>query len=156
MRHAKAETDDDRPDHDRRLADRGREQAAEMGRWMAAHGGPVDLVWCSSALRARQTWDEVATALPDVREPEFLRAIYLAGAKDLLALLTKVPEGVESLLVIGHNPTAQKVVAELCAEPARSFPTGSVAVLEVEGTWAARGPGRLTEFVSPGGGRKGS
>ncbi|MDQ1624614.1 MAG: phosphohistidine phosphatase [Actinomycetota bacterium] len=156
MRHAKAETDDDRPDHDRRLADRGREQAAEMGRWIAAHGGPVDLVWCSSALRARQTWDEVATALPDVGEPEFLRAIYLAGARDLLALLSEVPEGVESLLVIGHNPTAQKVVAEICAEPARSFPTGSVAVLEVEGTWAARGPGRLTEFVSPGAGRKGS
>jgi phosphohistidine phosphatase len=153
MRHAKAEADEDRPDHDRRLTSGGRDQAAEMGRWIAAHGGPVDLVWCSSALRVRQTWDEVAAALPGAGEPLFSRAIYLAGTKELLALMAAAPESVESLLVIGHNPTAQKVVAQLCAEPARSFPTASVAVVDMAGTWAARGPGRLTDFGSPAGRR---
>ncbi|GII31286.1 phosphoglycerate mutase [Planotetraspora mira] len=38
------------------LTDRGRRQAAAVGRWLSALDQPPDMVWCSPYLRAEQTW----------------------------------------------------------------------------------------------------
>src|SRR3977135_1990595 len=60
LRHAK--TENDAPsgrDQDRRLDERGRRDAAEIGGWMAGHPPFPDLVLVSTAVRSEQTWDIV-------------------------------------------------------------------------------------------------
>ena len=57
LRHAKTEADaPSGKDHDRRLDDRGRSDAADVGAWMARHHHVPDLVLVSTAVRAQQTW----------------------------------------------------------------------------------------------------
>ena len=58
LRHAKTETD--APcgrDQDRRLDDRGRKDAAEIGGWIGRHPPFPDSVLVSPAVRAQQTWE---------------------------------------------------------------------------------------------------
>ncbi len=55
LRHAKTETDaPSGQDHDRRLDDRGRRDAAEIGGWIGRHPPFPDRVLVSPAARARQ------------------------------------------------------------------------------------------------------
>ena len=153
MRHTKAAAEEGQPDHERPLTERGVRDARTMGRWLRDHGGAPDVVWCSSALRARQTWSAVASELlstPDVTEPSYLRSIYQAGPGDLLDLLRDVPPEVESVLILGHNPTMEQALAGLTGEH-RDFPTGAVAALDVTGPWSAPTAFRLEDLATPKG-----
>ena len=58
LRHAK--TENDAPcgrDQDRRLDERGRLDAAEIGGWIGRHPPFPDSVLVSTAVRSQQTWD---------------------------------------------------------------------------------------------------
>ena len=151
MRHAAAATEEGRPDHDRPLTEQGVRDARTMGRWLRAQEVSPDVVWCSSALRARQTWSAAAAGLTDPQEqaePSYLRSVYQAGPADLIDLLRDIPPSVESVLVIGHNPTIQQAVAALTGET-RDFPAASVAVVELEGSWSEPAAARLATFAGP-------
>jgi phosphohistidine phosphatase len=151
MRHTKAAAGEGLPDHDRPLTERGVQDARTMGRWLRDHGDAPDVVLCSSALRARQTWSAVASELPsnpDGIEPSYLRSVYEAGPGDLLDLLSEVAPEAESVLIVGHNPTMEQALAGLTGEP-RDFPTGAVAALDVTGTWSEPTAFRLVELATP-------
>src|ERR1700677_2585755 len=67
LRHAK--TENDAPsgrDQDRRLDDRGRLDAAEIGGWIARHPAFPDAVLVSPAVRAHQTWEIAWGAMKDL------------------------------------------------------------------------------------------
>jgi phosphohistidine phosphatase len=147
MRHAKAAPGDGGSDHERPLAARGVGDAATIGRWLAGRVDRLDAVWCSTARRARQTWEGVAGELPDAPEPIYLRAVYEATPTDLLELIRAAPQEVRSLLVVGHNPTMQELVEVLTGRP-QDFPTGAVAVIEVDGGWV-QPAARLRDFGAP-------
>lgn len=151
MRHAKAASEEGAPDHERPLTQQGVADARTMGRWLRDHGGAPDAVWCSSALRARQTWSAVATELPstpDAIEPSYLRSVYQAGPGDLLDLLRDVPPEVESVLVLGHNPTMEQALAGLTGQP-RDFPAGAIAALDGTGSWSKPTSFDLAELATP-------
>ena len=157
LRHAKAEPGSPAGDHDRALSDRGRRDAAAMGKVIAERFTNVGAVLCSTSTRTRQTWDEVSKALGGP-EPTFLREIYDASG-DYVAVLRSHGGPAESVLLIGHNPAIQATALALSAsadEPSgtsisRKFPTAALAVLDVEGDWANMEPGeaRLREFITP-------
>ena len=71
-RHAKSSWDDpDTPDIDRPLNARGRAAARELGDFLASRDLEPEEVLCSTALRTRETWAGVQSAvlesLPEVR-----------------------------------------------------------------------------------------
>ncbi len=151
MRHATAATEEGRPDHDRPLTEQGVRDARTMGRWLRAQEMTPEVVWCSSALRARQTWSAIAAVLTDPpaqAEPSYLRSVYQAGPADLIDLLRDIPSSVESVLVVGHNPTLQQAVAALTGEN-NDFPAGAVAVLDADGAWSAPTSWRLFQLTTP-------
>jgi phosphohistidine phosphatase len=164
LRHAKTETDaPSGKDHDRRLDDRGRSDAADVGAWMARHRHVPDLVLVSSAVRARQTWDVVRDAMKAVPQPLVadLPELYGAGPSQLLHIIHAIDaEDPRRLLVIGHNPGLHELALALIgsADPAgrkalgENLPTSGMTVIDfpIE-DWndvAFRG-GRLELFVSP-------
>ena len=63
LRHAKSDWSGGGADLDRPLAKRGRRQAAEAGRWLAANVPGIDLAVVSPATRAGSTWKVVAGEL---------------------------------------------------------------------------------------------
>ena len=67
LRHAKSSlAEAGQEDSDRSLNDRGRLAATAMGRYMASHSLVPQLVLCSPARRARETWGLVAGELKTV------------------------------------------------------------------------------------------
>ena len=102
LRHGKAEQKAaSGEDFDRGLVERGRIEAAETGRRLAAGGFVPDLALVSSAARAVQTWGGVAPAFPAARVEE-TRALFHASAGDVLGLAEAA--GAACVMVVGHNP----------------------------------------------------
>jgi phosphohistidine phosphatase len=152
LRHAKAETPGDRPDFERRLTKKGKADADAAGSWLADEGLRPDLVICSPATRARQTWHGVAVALaqadpegpaPDVHyEP----GLYEGGRTELIDLLRAVPDGTSTVLVVGHDPTMSEVsiLLRTDADPdAAGLKTCGMAVHRAQGPWSQTEPGGM-------------
>jgi phosphohistidine phosphatase len=157
LRHADAErTPSGGTDHDRALTKRGRKESAAAGEAIAEYG-PVDLVLCSDAVRARETWERAAPALGTEPQTRLLRSIY--EANDYVPLLRAEWGGADTIVLVGHNPamheTALSLNSKLDSAEARTlsvrFPKAALAVLEFEGSWAELGPGVavLKAFVLP-------
>jgi len=165
LRHAKSAWPDV-PDHERPLARRGERDAPVMGGWLRTAGHVPDRVLCSTARRARETWELAQPALGASPPVSFEDRIYGASAPELLALIHRVPRAARTLLIVGHDPGIPELAFMLAgaADPGgdsvprstvdrmkAKFPTAAIAVLELTGTWSQLGPGeaRLTGFVTP-------
>jgi phosphohistidine phosphatase len=155
LRHAKSSWDaPGLADHDRPLAARGRKAAKTMARHIRREGIRPALVLCSSAVRARETLDGVAPPGEVQVEPE----LYGASWDELLDRLRRVPDGVASAMLIGHNPAIQSLAVRLAdgdekdlARVERKFPTGALATLTFSCDWNELRPGsaELVAFVRP-------
>ncbi|MDG4864614.1 histidine phosphatase family protein [Streptomyces sp. T-3] len=154
LRHAKA----DWPqvsDHERPLADRGRQDAPVAGRRLAESGIAFDLALCSTAARTRETWKLAVTELPQRPRTVYDERLYEASPGELIAVLNETPDDVADVLVIGHNPGMQGL-AEVLAGGAegdaqtrmerRGFPTSAMAMLSFTGSWKGLEPGVATLF----------
>jgi phosphohistidine phosphatase len=140
MRHAKAGELPGGPDEERALRARGRRDAAAAGQWLRQHDFVPDMVICSAARRARQTWQAVGAELGARPAVSNDRGLYTADAGQLLRVIRQTPPAVTTLMYVGHNPAAGQVAAQLTGRE-RDFPTAAIAVIEVPGTWAALAPG---------------
>jgi phosphohistidine phosphatase len=158
LRHAKSAWPTGTPDHERPLAPRGRRDAPAAGRALAEADCLPDLALCSSAVRARRTW-ELASAEWGTPPPvRFQPQLYAADAPDLLRAVRDVPAVVRTLLLIGHNPGLAELVLELAGDGLNDtldrvrtkFPTAAIAVLAWHGTtWETLAPGAalLTDVI---------
>jgi phosphohistidine phosphatase len=85
------------------------------------------------------------------------RGLYGTSCADLVARLREVPRGVESVLLIGHQPSIQELALELAGDGAglararAKFPTAALATLLFAGDWNELKPGcaELVELVKP-------
>jgi phosphohistidine phosphatase len=150
VRHAKAVSDSGGSDQARELSSRGRKDAARIGGWLRGRLGPVDAAWSSSAVRAEQTFAAIAASLTDAPQPDLRDAIYEAGPDDLLELVRGADDSTRVLMVVGHNPTIERLQAWLSGDD-RGFPTGAAAIIEFDGSWANLQPGaaHLEDFTVP-------
>ncbi|GHJ95631.1 phosphohistidine phosphatase [Streptomyces sp. NE5-10] len=159
LRHAKADWGQE-TDHERPLAERGRKDAPVAGRRLAQSGIDFDLALCSTAARTRETWKLAVHELAERPRTVYEERIYEASPGELVALLDEVPEDVDDVLVIGHNPGVHGLAEVLAGEAegdalARmnrsGFPTAAYAVLTFTGSWKSVEPGscRLVEFWTP-------
>ncbi|MER6994549.1 histidine phosphatase family protein [Streptomyces sp. NPDC000410] len=157
LRHAKSAWPDV-ADHDRPLAPRGHREAPLAGRLLRESGCVPDLVICSTARRARETWDLAAGELGAGMPVRYDERAYGADPAELVDILREVPGGTGTALLVGHNPGIEDLAAGLTAQAegdaldrmTEKFPTSAFAVLVLgEGGWAALAPGtaRLTAFV---------
>jgi phosphohistidine phosphatase len=91
---------------------------------------------------------------------EFQEELYLAGPSEMLDLVRSVPDTVESVLLVGHNPGSGMLADALSGDgpPERirlmraKFPTAGLAIIELSvDRWkdVVGGCGSLKEFVRP-------
>ena len=165
LRHAK--TENDAPsgrDEDRRLDDRGRRDAAEIGGWIGRHRPFPDLVAVSPAVRAHQTWEIAWETMKDlVPEPrvELVPELYGADVSQLLETVRDASSAdPQRLMIVGHNPGMHELALALAGsgDPAGrnaladNLPTSGLAVFDFkidDWTDVAFRRGHLVLFVSP-------
>jgi phosphohistidine phosphatase len=138
LRHAKSDWSGDEADIDRPLARRGRRQAPEAGRWLAANVDTIDLAVVSPASRARSTWELASAELADPPPMRIDDRVYAASDDELLAVLHELPDHLETVVLVGHNPGIEQLASRL-AGAWTSMPTSAFAVISVPGSWSTAG-----------------
>lgn len=132
LRHAHAEpAQAGQPDLDRPLSPDGHAEAEAAARWLAGKRLVPDCVLCSPARRTRETLENVLSVLGYV-DQRLESQIYEATAGTLAGLVDAHRE-VDRLLLVGHNPGLERLVALLHSGQSSQFrgmPPGAVAVLE--------------------------
>ena len=152
LRHAHAEpAPSGGSDLDRPLSAEGLAEAESAGRWLKDQGLAPDRVLCSPARRTRETLEAVfaTTGYVDKRLEE---AIYDA-TPGALASLVDQHRDVDRLLVVGHNPGLERLVALLGTGQSgdyRGMPPAAIAVLRLPDDAAVEpGIAELTAFWWP-------
>jgi len=120
----------------RPLTERGRNDVIEVGNWLRQQGLQPDLVIASSAGRTTETAHLCCEAAAvDAKIIRRERALYHADVDGWLAELASVPEGVKTVLLVGHNPTLTGLVAELGGEFIMLDPATLVHLTIGDGSW---------------------
>ena len=165
LRHAKTEADaPSGRDQDRRLDQRGRTDAAEIGGWIGRHPPFPNLVLVSPAIRAHQTWEiawEAMKKLAPQPRVELLPELYGADPSQLLQIIRAASSAdPKALMLVAHNPGMHELALALTGSGdaagrkalADNLPTSGLAMLDFAGDdWddVAFRRGRLALFVSP-------
>ncbi len=131
MRHAKAVNGDGvMTDFERGLAERGKTDAAEMGKRLKLKNFTPDLILCSAAKRTNKTAKIVATELgynEQKIEREF--ELYEASLNDMLHTLRNMDDTNNQVLVVAHNPTVSGMIGYLTGDFVSALPTAGQACM---------------------------
>lgn len=150
LRHAHAgNPDPDQSDSDRALSLTGEAEAEAAAAWLKASGARPQRVLCSPSTRTRQTLERVLARI-EYSDTRYEPMIYEATAGDLMGLLDQHRDA-EQVLLVGHNPGIETLVALLATGQSgefRGMPPAGIAWLEV-GTDIEPGSGSLKAFWSP-------
>ena len=127
MRHAKSSwKDQELPDHDRPLKKKGRKDIVNMAKILKKNALTPDLILSSSAVRAKDTAILMAEKLDYKGELELIDEFYMAEPEIYIQKIATLPDSVETLLIVGHNPGLEGLVMTL-GDKITSLPTGSIA-----------------------------
>ncbi len=154
MRHAKSSwADPGQSDIDRPLNDRGRRDAPAIGAWLRDRGYLPDQALVSPAVRTRETWTGVASAL-GACPASFPPALYHAEPGRMLTTLREASGA--TVLMLGHQPgigaLAERLLATPPADPEfERYPTAATAIIDFETDWPSLGwrSGTLADFIIP-------
>ena len=136
LRHGQSRSGDvEGGDHDRGLTPQGERDAESVGRQLQEDGLTPCGILCSSAVRARKTADIVATHCGFEGEIEERGALYLASVEAYFEALRDQDENCQRVLIVGHNPALEMLLASLTGGPQRLSPASLAQVeLPIE-TW---------------------
>jgi phosphohistidine phosphatase len=127
LRHAKSSSYNSAlDDHVRPLNKRGRRDGPRMGELLRKYGLIPDVVISSDAVRAQLTAKAVVEAARYAGEILLDHRLYLASAADILSLLRTVREKAETVMIVGHNPGLEELVAQLTGDR-QDLPTAALA-----------------------------
>jgi phosphohistidine phosphatase len=147
LRHAKSDwSDPSLRDEDRPLNRRGKRERKIIANHVA--GWSVDLVLCSTARRARASAKPIVKPLasPVRYEP----ALYAATGNELLDVVCALPDDLNTVMLVGHNPSLEELTATLCGWSLQ-YRTAALATIESSlGSWAeiVPGSGTLTTHIT--------
>ena len=178
FRHAKSDWDTDAAsDFDRPLARRGKKAAPAMGNYIRSNSSVPDLVYCSTALRTRQTF---SLAFPNSElQPTVLYKdkLYLAEPNQILNMArstdlksgsfdpTSGTDQIKHIMFIGHNPGLQAFALGMIGEISKNIrignakkrmkqklPTAAYVLIEFDtNNWSELEPGTgtLLDYMTP-------
>ncbi|MFC4293005.1 SixA phosphatase family protein [Sphingorhabdus arenilitoris] len=161
LRHAKSSWDDPvARDFDRPLNKKGERAARVMGQYMRSEKLVFDHVVASPAIRVIETIDHVGSGYGKRIEPKWERRIYLASSATLMDVLREMDDGLDHILMLGHNPGMEDLILDLVPEQDgdlrasvyAKYPTAALAQIAIDiDHWAEidRGTGSLKRFIRP-------
>lgn len=153
MRHAKSSwKEPNLPDFQRPLNKRGKKDAPLMGKHLKAQNLVPQTILSSSAVRARQTVESLSEAAGFNGEIIFLDQLYMAEADEYLRALREVPDSIDRVMVVGHNPGLETLL-QILTNQIHALPTAVIArlALPIErwSSLSAETSGELVEIWLP-------
>lgn len=147
MRHAKSRWENPGlKDFDRPLAKRGLKDAPRMGKFLLEKGYNPGLVISSPAARARETTNLCIKAGQfDESLIHWNDDFYYGSSEDYLSALQTVPDDIERVLLVGHNP-----LMELTAGLLTTGDPSTVARMPTAGLICLESHINRWEDISPG------
>lgn len=131
LRHAKSSWKDaDIPDHDRPLNKRGKSDAPRMGQLLREQDLVPDLIISSTARRARDTVSYVVDESGFHGDVLWTEDLYAAGPEAYIETLQTLPNQYGRVMVVGHNPGLEELVAMLTDQWER-LPTAALAEISL-------------------------
>ena len=138
MRHAKSvDHHESEDDFDRGITERGRHDAINAGQLLLINGLMPQLALVSPSRRTLQTWECVAEEIGQCQTLSPM-ALYHASTELLNRVASEhFEQGVEVILMVGHNPGIGAFVHDLAAQlqtacdVPRGWPTSALAVFNV-------------------------
>lgn len=129
MRHAKSSWKiKDVTDQERPINKRGRKDAPRMGSLLLDRELIPQIIISSSALRARQTAELVAENAAYAGEIRYSEKLYMAESDEYLQVLRQLPDDIERVLIIGHNPGLETLL-QILSNQIESLSTAVIAHL---------------------------
>jgi phosphohistidine phosphatase len=151
MRHGKAEKDGP-SDHERRLADKGRDQSINVGKSLKKLFGALDRAVVSDSTRTRQTLAQVLIEVP-IHKIILEEKLYTINSQREFsdALSGHLADTEKNLLIVGHNPTISSL-ASYYTDQNIDLGTGDYIIATIEtsdwatalesgGSWGLKYPG---------------
>jgi len=148
-------------DHQRPLNFRGNQAARVIGACLREKYGTVDQIFSSSALRASQTHEIIASHVDSFHKGNFDTELYTFDAQKLMAYIKKINNKLRDIIIIGHNPAIHEVclnIIDSCnqnnthANMKKKFPTCGTAHIQLKCTeWSEvkDNSGQLKCFFTP-------
>jgi phosphohistidine phosphatase len=152
MRHGKSSWDAPwERDHDRPLAPRGVKAAGRIGRFISEAGLRPQLVVSSTAVRAETTARLAAESGGWDCRVESDGELYGGGVQAVLGRVRQLPDDLERVVLVGHNPTWALATSALIGGGEIRFPTAAAACIGFEVPWRRLdvGAGELRWFIIP-------
>jgi len=129
MRHAKSSwKDTELADHERPLKKRGHKDAFSIAKILKKKELIPEYIMTSSAVRSVETANDLAEKLEFKGEISVLDVLYMAEPRTYVEKIQSVPNDVNRLLVVGHNPGLESLV-QILGDKIDSMPTGGLAVI---------------------------
>jgi phosphohistidine phosphatase len=101
------------PDFKRKLKPEGYLEIQSVGLKISLRFGRPDRIISSPAVRARQTAEQYRSQDSEAVPLELNEILYAAELEDLLGLLAGLPEELEQVVLVGHNPSLEELIETL-------------------------------------------
>jgi phosphohistidine phosphatase len=154
VRHAKSSWEDSSlSDIERPLNPRGLRDAPFMAKMLKNKNVQADLIISSPAERALTTAKYFAKEMgvaPD--KIDVNNIVYGAYPEDVIQLIKKADDSVETIMVFGHNPTFTSLVNRFTEDYIANVPTCGIVKVEADiDSWSTFGEANVvqTEFYYP-------
>ncbi len=133
-RHAKASMKDpDSNDIHRPLLEKGKKRTKHIIDFLHEKKIKVDYMVCSHALRAKETATIYARALDfppcDIRID---RLIYQADADALINQVFDLPDNIDSIMIVGHNPGITNLTNQLISNSIDPLPASGIVSISFD------------------------
>jgi phosphohistidine phosphatase len=152
LRHGKSDWNSSlENDYDRPLALRGKQAARRMATLITEEELEPELILTSPAARAAQTAQIVQFEIGDVDLAE-RESLYEAEVEDLLSAVQALPNDLERVMLVGHNPGLEELAAELTGDSGIVLKTCTLVVINARaGDWRDISPGsaKLAAIYNP-------
>jgi phosphohistidine phosphatase len=153
IRHAKSSWSiPELDDLERPLNDRGNIDAPRVAERMEKNWPSPEKILCSQALRARETAEIMSQLWWKKHTIEIEVELYGASASSSLEIINRVPDEVNSLALVFHNPTITHLSNLLAQLSIPNVPTCGIVILELRvDSWKKlkEGTCKLLDFEYP-------
>lgn len=129
MRHGKSSwKDESLADHERPLKKRGRKDSKRIAKAILANKLMPDLIFSSSAVRARETVDHVVKTLDYQGKVFYSDELYMGEPQDFIEMLKTLNNDINTVLIVGHNPGLEAYL-QIIDGDVESLPTAGLGYL---------------------------
>ena len=123
-----------------------------MAEKLVSRGAKVHKIIASSAKRTTKTAKLFAEQLGiETEKITFTKGLYLASPKTIIQLIQSVPDDINELMIVAHNPGVTQTVNFLANEHFENIPTSGIACLlfDVKSWEEIKNNGTLGFFIYP-------